>query len=128
MASGQMLSDTKQKILSHYFLRTSATSYFFGVEYFFSECKHIIISSVVPALTKIIATAVSEVTGNEAVIIDSSVYPSIDMSIPLHNEIGSDIVCNAYAATRLHYDQCIILDFGTALTFTIASKTWALQE
>lgn len=87
-----------------------------------SECKHIIISSVVPALTKIIATAVSEVTGNEAVIIDSSVYPLIDMSIPLHNEIGSDIVCNAYAATRLHHDQCIILDFGTALTFTIASK------
>ena len=37
-------------------------------------------------------------------------------------EIGSDLVCNALAAFTFFKAQCVVVDFGTALTFTTVSK------
>lgn len=87
-----------------------------------STCRHICISCVVPELRKPIVDAVINVTGYEPLVIDSAVYQAIDMHIPLHQEIGSDLVCNAYAAMKRRTSPCMVIDFGTALTFTLVSK------
>ena len=37
-------------------------------------------------------------------------------------EIGSDLVANAVAAHTLFHSNCVVVDFGTALTFTTISE------
>ncbi|MBL0025954.1 MAG: type III pantothenate kinase [Saprospiraceae bacterium] len=84
-----------------------------------SQC---VISSVVPDVNEIIIEAVKNVTGHSPLLLQPDVYKGLDISIPHPYEIGSDIVSNAYAANKLYEPQCIIVDFGTALTFTVVSN------
>ena len=49
------------------------------------------------------------------------------MHIPKVYEIGSDIVANAYAASQLYSRNSIIIDFGTALTFTIYRHDYGIS-
>ena len=79
-----------------------------------------IISSVVPSLNDTIVGMIKKMTGKTAVILDPSLYYRLPVTVPesaLH-EIGSDIVCDAVAAYARYQSACIVLDFGTALTFT----------
>ncbi|HLO56250.1 MAG TPA: type III pantothenate kinase [Saprospiraceae bacterium] len=92
-----------------------------------SDIIGIVISSVVPDLNQSIREAVENVTGKEPVILGNDVYKSIDFQVPHPYEIGSDIVSNAYGALCLYDDHCIIVDFGTALTFTIVDKNEGIK-
>lgn len=85
-----------------------------------SKC---VISSVVPDLNEVICQAVHFVTGLETLLITPEVIMNLDLPIPNPYEIGSDLVANAYAAIHLHRDHCIIVDFGTALSFTVVNKS-----
>ncbi|MEZ4909556.1 MAG: type III pantothenate kinase [Saprospiraceae bacterium] len=105
-----------------FFYEQALRSIFLEWEIPLSACKHICISCVVPELKRIIEDAVINVTGNDPLVIDSSTYPLIDMHIPLHQEIGSDLVCNAYATLQRCTSPCMVIDFGTALTFTLISR------
>lgn len=88
----------------------------------YHDVQKCVISSVVPDLNDVISQAVRYVTGHQPLFITPEVLKSIDMPVPHPYEIGSDLVANAFAATRLYGDHCIIVDFGTALTFTVADK------
>lgn len=88
-----------------------------------SDVGHCVISSVVPDLNEVIIEAVKNVTGCHPLLLNPEVYKILDIEIPHPYEIGSDIVANAYAAIKLYSNACIIVDFGTALTFTIADKS-----
>ena len=87
-----------------------------------SEVNNCVISSVVPDLNNAIKEAFFQVTGHKAMVLNPELFKNLDMFIPHRYEIGSDIVSNAYAAIHLFSEKCIIIDFGTALTFTIVSK------
>lgn len=87
-----------------------------------SDILGVVISSVVPDLNQSINEAVHNVTGKDALILGNEVYKNIEFMVPHPYEIGSDIVSNAYGALRLYIDHCIVVDFGTALTFTIVDK------
>lgn len=87
-----------------------------------SDIIGVVISSVVPDLNQSIKEAVENVTGKQALILGNEVYKSIHFHVPHPYEIGSDIVSNAYGALCLYDDHCIIVDFGTALTFTVVDK------
>ncbi|MFZ1750243.1 MAG: type III pantothenate kinase [Saprospiraceae bacterium] len=88
-----------------------------------SDIRHCVISSVVPDLNEVIIEAVKNVTDSNPLLLHPEVYKGLDLVVPHPYEIGSDIVANAYAALKLYGDACIIVDFGTALTFTIADAT-----
>jgi len=81
------------------------------------------ISSVVSEVTDSVFSAIKKYLGLEAIILNGELFSSLDMQVPKPYEIGSDLVANAYAATREYQDDFIIVDFGTALSFTIASNT-----
>jgi type III pantothenate kinase len=76
------------------------------------------VSSVVPALTDSICSMVSRMIGRMPLLLGPSVYPILPIKIVNPYEIGSDLVANAFAAYTNHKCACIIVDFGTALTFT----------
>ncbi|MBK8699572.1 MAG: type III pantothenate kinase [Saprospiraceae bacterium] len=81
--------------------------------------KSITVSSVVPDNNEKIKNAISEVTGLTPMIIGPIHLKQLDLPVPHANEIGTDLVANAYAAVKLYGRPCIVVDFGTALTFTV---------
>ena len=82
-----------------------------------------VISSVVPHLTAPINEMVVNLFGTEPIITGPAIYPKLPLEILRPQEIGTDLVCNALYAFSKYKNNCIVVDFGTALTFTTVSKT-----
>jgi type III pantothenate kinase len=76
------------------------------------------ISSVVPALTATVCEAVGELLGTEPTVVGIPIYKQLPVKVLRPQEIGTDLVANAVAAYMRYRQDCIIVDFGTALTFT----------
>lgn len=74
----------------------------------------IIIGSVVPQLTKVIANAIRKIHQKTPVIVDRNTPSGV---IPKSKQMGTDIYANLVAAHNLYPEKKkIIIDFGTALT------------
>jgi type III pantothenate kinase len=79
-----------------------------------------IISSVVPTLNDTFVQMIEKMLGKTPVVLGPALYPKLPVRVPetaIH-EIGTDIVCDAVAAWTRYKSACIVIDFGTALTFT----------
>lgn len=79
-----------------------------------------ILSSVVPLLIGPFVTVTERITGKKPIIIGPGIYEQLPVTIPQSaiHEIGTDLVCNAVEAYCQLKTACIVVDFGTALTFT----------
>lgn len=100
---------------------------FYGIklrEFFFeaglqtSGVQKIVISSVVPDLTDRIINVVKTLFEKQPVVLGPEVYAKLPIEVLNPYEIGSDLVSNALAAYTRFQANCIVVDFGTALTFT----------
>ncbi len=85
------------------------------------EFNRAIISSVVPDLKSVLKEMVQQMLGIEPTMIGPEIYEHLKMEIPSPYEIGTDLVCNATYAYYTYQKNCVIVDFGTALTFTVVS-------
>jgi len=83
-----------------------------------NQIDRIVVSSVVPSLISPIQEMIKKLFGQEALILGPELYPRLDIGIQNPYEIGSDLVANAVAAHSKYSGNCIVVDFGTALTFT----------
>lgn len=88
-----------------------------------ADIDKVIISSVVPSLTEKLQTMTARLSGTEPLIVGPGVKTGLKINIGNPAELGSDIVCNCVAAYRLFQKACIVVDFGTALTFTALSDS-----
>ena len=79
-------------------------------------------SSVVPEITSEMQDALEKLFKKKVFILDPKQVRSIIVSDQKAQEIGSDLVANAIAAYQKYQAPCIIVDFGTALTFTVVSS------
>ena len=80
-----------------------------------------VLSTVVPELKDVFVDLLTRLDSNPLVVLDSQSFHKLDIQIPT-NEIGTDLVSNVLAATHIYDENLIIIDFGTALTFTIVNK------
>lgn len=93
-------------------------------EYFFeagiegNKIHRIVLSSVVPDLTPKISNMIAGLFGKSPLILGPELYAVLPLKILNPYEIGSDLVANAVAGWTKYQGNCIIVDFGTALTFT----------
>ena len=87
-----------------------------------SRVKSVVISSVVPNLTDVVKLVVSDMLCKNIHIIKASSVGLVKILIDNINEIGTDLVCNAVEASSMYDENVIVVDFGTALTFTTVSK------
>jgi type III pantothenate kinase len=87
-----------------------------------SSVRKIMISSVVPRITEKIASVSQAIFDVQPIMLDHKIYSSLPIKILNPYEIGSDLVANALAAYTRVKANCIVVDFGTALTFTTISK------
>lgn len=83
-----------------------------------SNIEGIILSTVVPFLRNTIKHLLRTNFGCHVHLVGPELYSALNFKVPRPYEIGTDIVANAYCAYKKHGGQCIVVDFGTALTFT----------
>ena len=90
---------------------------------YFDKIDKIVLSSVVPNLNAIYVQLCTEMFNIHPYIINYKVYNRLPIKIPQPRIIGSDIVANAVAGYNKYPNGCIVIDFGTVLTFTtVADK------
>lgn len=85
------------------------------------DIRGVVISSVVPPLTPKIKNIIRSLLSIDPIILQPAVYEKLPLQILNPFEIGSDLVANALAAWTRYKEACIVVDFGTALTFTTVS-------
>lgn len=83
------------------------------------QVNRIIISSVVPELNDILAQFTKPLIDQEPVFVGPKIYRKLPITTQNPHEIGTDLIANAMAGFMLYKRDIVIVDFGTALTFTI---------
>jgi len=108
---------------------TIITSFFRDAGVNIARIKSCVLSSVVPVLIGQFVGLIERMIGKKPILVNPSIFPILPVKIPESavHEIGSDLVCNAVEAYCRYKDACIIVDFGTALTFTAVDKEGNLQ-
>ncbi|MFZ4558675.1 MAG: type III pantothenate kinase [Saprospiraceae bacterium] len=86
------------------------------------QVDQVVLSSVVPNLNTLFLDLIRQFFDKEAILVGPHLYPYLDMDILRPNEIGTDLVANSVGALSLYQQDCIIVDFGTALTFTTVTR------
>lgn len=122
-----------QKDWKHLWRLSSAISspeLYYGIkmrEHFFEaglrvqDVEKIVVSSVVPGLTDRIVNVLKTLFEKSPIVLGPDVYAKLPIEVLNPYEIGSDLVSNALAAYMRFKRNCIVVDFGTALTFTTVS-------
>ncbi len=87
------------------------------------DIDEIVLSSVVPSLVRPFTEMLSGlIYKSKIVIVRPEVYGMLPIKIMNPYEIGADLVANAVAAFQKLGNLTMIIDFGTALTFTTIGK------
>ncbi len=86
-----------------------------------------LISSVVPGITKVIAKDLAGITGKRPYIIGKEIKVPIKNRYRNPDQVGQDRLVNAYAAAKLYGAPLVVVDFGTAITFDVISKSGAYE-
>ena len=81
-----------------------------------SDVKHVVMCSVVPALSATFSDLAERYLGVSALSVGPEVVTGIRVDIDNPREVGADRIANAVAAYRRYGGPIIVLDFGTATT------------
>ncbi len=81
-----------------------------------------ILSSVVPPLTQPICDAIRKISGLDPLVIGPGIKTGLNIAIDNPAEVGSDLVVSAVAALAEHPVPIIIIDMGTATTFSVIDQ------
>ncbi|MDA3947608.1 MAG: type III pantothenate kinase [Spirochaeta sp.] len=90
-------------------------------EHRLADIRRVVISSVVPTLTPTIVRVSRRLTQQEPLLITHALITGLDPDTPIPPELGSDLLSNAVAAFHRSGTGAIVVDFGTALSFTAVS-------
>ena len=85
------------------------------------------VASVVPDLNEVIGAAVEQLLGVPPFMISPAVNTGLSFNTDNPMELGNDLLANAVAAADLYKTGCIIVDFGTALSFTVVDANRQLR-
>ncbi len=81
-----------------------------------------VLSSVVPELTPVMGRLLTSLFNRQPLLVDNTLLPRLQIQVDNPNEIGADLLANAVAAYHTYRRDLIIVDFGTALTFTTVNS------
>lgn len=87
-----------------------------------SKESHAIVSSVVPALTEPVVSAIESAFGIQAMIVGPGVKTGIKIRTEFPSEVGSDLVAMAAAAHALGKTPCVIVDCRALLTVSFVNR------
>ena len=81
-----------------------------------------IISSVAPPVTNRVRKAVEKVLGKKVLVVGPGVKTGLDIKIDNPAQLGSDLVVGAVAGIAEYDCPLVIVDMGTATTFTVINE------
>ncbi|MDF1516157.1 MAG: type III pantothenate kinase [Anaerolineae bacterium] len=81
----------------------------------------IALCSVVPPLTGYMEEMFEMYTPIQPLIINHQVETGLTFKVDNPAEVGVDLIADAVAAYHLFHDACVVVDFGTATSFTAVS-------
>jgi type III pantothenate kinase len=85
------------------------------------EVSGVIISSVVPPVNWTLAEMSKVYFGQKAMFVEPGVKTGMAVLVDNPLEVGADRIVNAVAAFQKYGGPCIVVDFGTAITFDAIS-------
>jgi len=89
---------------------------------FLPSCERVIISSVVPELNEVFREYFENRYEITPLFLGQGVKTGIQILSDNPKEVGADLIGNTVAATTLYDETCLIIDLGTATTFTYIEK------
>jgi len=90
--------------------------------YKMADIHRVVMASVVPPLTTVFTELFSRYLGAEPLVVGPGIRTGLRIRIDNPVELGADLVANAVAAYQRFRSACIIVDFGTATTFSAVSQ------
>lgn len=88
----------------------------------FSLIDGVIISSVVPPLDPILRAMSRQYLDRDPVFVNHETDTGLKIAYDDPREVGADRIVNGVAAYHLYGGPCIVVDFGTAITFDAVSR------
>jgi len=88
-----------------------------GVDY--KRLKGGIIASVVPTATEPLAAAIERLVGKPPLLVGAGIRTGLDIRADMHTQLGADIVAYCVEAAARYPSPVIVVDFGTAITFSV---------
>lgn len=82
----------------------------------------VVIASVVPLITSLINTYCRKYLHIEPLIIGPGIRTGLDIKLNNPKEIGGDLIASAIGAITNYPQPCIIIDMGTATTFSLVDN------
>jgi type III pantothenate kinase len=82
----------------------------------------VIISSVVPPLNWTLAEMSRLYLGKKALFVELGVKTGMSVHVDHPSEVGADRIVNGVAAFHQYGGPCVVVDFGTAITFDVISS------
>lgn len=86
-----------------------------------------VISSVVPILTPFFVNFCEKFLDIKPSVVAPAQSKLLKINIDMPEELGSDLFVNALAAYNVVKSDCLVVDFGTALTFTVISTVGQIE-
>ena len=88
----------------------------------FADLDAAIVSSTVPALGEEWRSVGLDYLGHEPIVVGPGVKTGMSLRYDNPREIGADRLVNAVAAYERFHTTCVVVDFGTAITFDPVSE------
>ncbi|PJF39212.1 MAG: pantothenate kinase, partial [Phototrophicales bacterium] len=86
-----------------------------------------IVSSVVPQLTYNIVQMIERRINGKVLLLTHDLDLGIQIDTDTPNRVGADLLADSVAAYTRFQDDCIVVDFGTATTFTTVTKPGVMR-
>jgi type III pantothenate kinase len=99
--------------------------YFESHRFSFSDIGEVIISSVVPSLTRILVRLSEELFKKKALTVGPRLRTGLVLKVDNPAEVGSDLVADAVGGLKRHGKALFIADLGTANKFLFLDKEGA---
>lgn len=87
----------------------------------FSDIDGAIVSSTVPQLSEQWTQMSQRYLGHAMLVVGPSIRTGMPIRIDNPREVGADRLVNAVAAYERYHDTCVVVDFGTAITYDAVS-------
>jgi type III pantothenate kinase len=79
------------------------------------------VSSVVPPMDPRLKEGVQRYLDKDAFFVEPGIRSGMPLRVDAPQELGADRLCDAVAAYAEHGGPCLVLDFGTAITWEVVS-------
>ena len=80
------------------------------------------VASVVPPMDPLLAEGVSRYLRRSPFFVEPGVPSGMPLKVDAPQELGADRLCDAVAAFAEHGGPCVVVDFGTAVTWEVVSE------